>query len=184
MDITATNIAKNVRQLRESRNLSQEQLARLSGIPRPTWSNLESGGANPTIAVLLRAATALQVSLEELIGSPREACKFFPADKLVTHKRGEVSIRKLLPESHPGTEFDRLELSPGARMAGVPHRSGTREYLTCEKGVIELAITGEKYRLHPGDVVVFRGDQRHSYANAEREKAVGFSVVMLAPAPL
>ena len=184
MDNTSANIAKNIRQLRESRNLSQEQVAKLSGIPRPTWSNLESGDANPTIAVLLRVAASLQVSIEELIGSPREACKFYSADKLPVQRRGEASIRKLLPEGLPGVEFDRIELPPGSRMAGIPHRTGTREYLTCEKGSIELAVSGEKYRLSPGDVVVFRGDQRHSYANPEREKAVGFSVVMLAPAPM
>jgi hypothetical protein len=33
-----------------------------------------------------------------------------------------------------------------------------------------------------GDVVVFRGDQRHSYLNPARRPAVGYSVVMLRPA--
>jgi XRE family transcriptional regulator, regulator of sulfur utilization len=30
-------------------------------------------------------------------------------------------------------------------------------------------------------VVVFRGDQRHSYTNVGRKPAVGYSVVMLKP---
>src|SRR6266542_1150847 len=49
-NMIAGYIAQNLRQLRQSRNLTQEQLARLSGVPRPTWSNLESGAANPTVA--------------------------------------------------------------------------------------------------------------------------------------
>ena len=93
-------------------------------------------------------------------------------------------LRKLLPDKLPGIEFDRIELPTATRMAGVPHRTGTREYLTCEQGAIELAVAGEKYRVGSGDVVVFRGDQRHSYTNHERGTAVGFSVVMLAPMPL
>lgn len=184
MDNVAANIAKNIRQLREARNLSQDQLAKISGIPRPTWSNLESGAANPTIGVLLKVAASLQVSLDELIGAPREACQFFPAEKLPIQRRGEAFIRKLLPEGLPSVEFDRVEIAPGARMAGIPHRTGTREYLTCERGTIELAVSGERYRLDPGDVVVFRGDQKHSYANIGRDKAVGFSVVMLTPPKL
>jgi hypothetical protein len=32
----------------------------------------------------------------------------------------------------------------------------------------------------PGDVLVFRGDQRHSYRNAGKDQAVGYSVVLLA----
>ena len=50
-------------------------------------------------------------------------------------------------------------------MAGVPHTPGTREYLTCERGQIELSAGGESFALDPGDVVVFRGDQRHGYRN-------------------
>lgn len=51
-DEIASYIAQNIKALQQSRNLTQEQLARLAGIPRPTWANLESGSANPTIIVL------------------------------------------------------------------------------------------------------------------------------------
>lgn len=52
MDV-ATNLAGNIRKLREERGLSQQRMADLSGMPRPTWASLESGSANPTLAVLL-----------------------------------------------------------------------------------------------------------------------------------
>jgi len=44
-----------------------------------------------------------------------------------------------------------------------------------------LAVGGEQWRLAPGDVMTFRGDQRHSYANPAARPAVGYSVVLLAP---
>jgi quercetin dioxygenase-like cupin family protein len=65
-------------------------------------------------------------------------------------------------------------------MVGVPHTPGTREYLTCEDGEILLVAAGESYTLARGDVIVFRGDQRHSYANPGRRPAIGYSVVMMA----
>jgi quercetin dioxygenase-like cupin family protein len=77
--------------------------------------------------------------------------------------------------------LERIQLPPGERLVGVPHTPGTREYLTCEVGLIELVASGEAFRVEPGDVVVFRGDQRHSYSNPGREPAVGYSVVMLEP---
>jgi quercetin dioxygenase-like cupin family protein len=77
-------------------------------------------------------------------------------------------------------EIDRMELPPGARMNGIPHVSGTTEYLTCERGEILLVASGESWTLVAGDVVVFRGDQRHSYANRGDRTAVGYSVVVLA----
>jgi transcriptional regulator with XRE-family HTH domain len=177
----STNLAENVRQLRETRGQSQQQLARLAGLPRPTWASLESGSANPTLSVLLKAAAALQVSLEELIGPPRSTGTFYPADEIRTRKRGDARIRNLLPESIPGMEIERLELPPGATLAGIPHTHGTREYLTCERGRVKLVASGESWDLEPGDVVVFRGDQRHSYRNPGRVLAVAYSVVALAP---
>jgi DNA-binding response OmpR family regulator len=42
-------------------------MAKLSGVPRATWAHLESGSGNPTLNVLHRAATALAVSIEELV---------------------------------------------------------------------------------------------------------------------
>jgi len=177
----STNLAENVRQLRETRGQSQQQLARLAGLPRPTWASLESGSANPTLSVLLKAASALQVSLEELIGPPRSTGTHYPADRIQIRKRGDARIRNLLPESIAGMEIERLELPPGASMVGVPHTHGTREYLTCERGRIKLVASGESWILEPGDVVVFRGDQRHSYRNEGRSAAVAYSVVALAP---
>jgi quercetin dioxygenase-like cupin family protein len=66
-------------------------------------------------------------------------------------------------------------------MIGVPHTPGTREYLTCESGTLVLTAAGESWSLKPGDVVSFRGDQRHGYANPGSRVAVGYSVVVLAP---
>jgi transcriptional regulator with XRE-family HTH domain len=170
----------NVKHLREARGLTQEQLAKVAGVPRATWANLESGGANPTLAVLRRAAAALQVSIEELLSAPRASARFYPKDTLPTRTPGQALVRKLLPDPIPGMEIDRVEIAPRGRMTGVPHTVGTREYLTCEAGEIELVVSGERWLVRPGDVVVFRGDQRHSYHNPGERKAIGYSVVVLA----
>ena len=150
----ASYLAQNIKQLRQSRNMSQEQLARISGVPRPTWSNLESGAANPTV---------------------------YTAASIPKQRRGGVLIRKLLPDHLQGLELERLELAPAAQMTGTPHRMGTREYLACECGVVELVVSGTKYELSPGVVVVFRGDQKHTYTNRGSRVAVAYSAVVLGP---
>jgi transcriptional regulator with XRE-family HTH domain len=179
----SAHIAGNVKALRVARNLTQAQLSKLAELPRATWANLESGDANPTIGVLLKVSAALQVSIEELISPPRASARHYAKSELVTKTRGTVSVRKLLPDPLPGLEMDRMELPPRARMTGVPHRAGTREYLTCESGRIVLVASGERWQLDPGDVVVFRGDQPHSYHNEESRLAIGYSVVAIAPSP-
>ena len=180
-DDLGDRIARNVKQLRQSRGLTQQQMAKIAGMPRATWTNLESGAANPTVAILHAAAGALQVSVEELLATPRTAAELFPRGSLPARSQGQAQVRKLLPHAIPGMEIERLELPPGGRMPGVPHTPGTREYLTCEAGELVLTAAGERWELKPGDVVTFRGDQRHSYHNPGGRTAVGYSVVVLAP---
>ena len=182
MDDSAANLGANVRRLREARGLSQQQMARLAGLPRPTWASLESGAANPTLAVLTRAAAALQVSIEELIGPPRTAARLFAAGEIRARKRQGATLRPLLPESIPGLDISRMELEPGGQMTGIPHTAGTREYLSCERGRLELVASGERWALSPGDALVFRGDQRHSYRNLDaRRPSVAITVVCFGP---
>src|SRR5262245_50399972 len=177
------HLAQNLKRLREERGLSQRQIAELSGIPRPTWGSLEAGGANPTLAVLSRAAAALQVSIEERIGPPRTAARHFPAAEQRVRQRQGARLRPLLPEAIPGLEISHMEFAPNGRLTGIPHTPGTREYLTCESGRIELVASGERWQLEPGDALVFRGDQRHGYRNLdEKLAAIAISVVCFAPA--
>ncbi len=180
----ADHLAANLRQLREVRGLSQARASALAGIPRPTWATLEAGGSNPTLAVLLRVASALQVTLEELVAPPRASGRLYKASELATRQRGSVTVRHLLPDPMPGLDLERMELPPGAAMSGIPHTPGTREYLACETGRIALSAAGQTWELDAGDVVVFRGDQRHGYRNIGAGVAVGYSVIVLSPVDL
>ena len=172
------NLAQNIRRLREAHGLSQQRMAELSGIPRPTWASLESGTANPTLAVLSKAAAALKVSIEELVGPPRSDVQHLKAAEIRARRRQGALLRPLVPDALPGLEISRMELAPGGSMVGVPHTNGTREYLSCESGRIRLAAAGAEWLLDEGDMLVFRGDQRHSYHNPDTDRpAIAVSVV-------
>ncbi len=57
----------NVKELREMRGLSYEQLAQKSGVTKSYIQRIESNGkANPSVRVLCRLAKALDVEVEKL----------------------------------------------------------------------------------------------------------------------
>src|SRR3954467_13285179 len=168
IDSPARNLAVNLRYVRERRGLTQAQLAKLSGIPRSTIALVETGSGNPTLTVLSTLAAALQLSIEELLSAGHGQCQVFKNGTLAVEQRGKgkkAEVRTLLPDPIPGMQIDRLELAPGARMTGVPHRPGTREYLVCERGRMPLGARGERSALGLGDVAASRGDRAHSYWN-------------------
>ena len=183
IDDTSSYLALNVRQLRSARQLSQAQLANLAGIPRPTLAHLESGSANPTLSVMMRLASALQVLIEELVAPPQSSIKHFKADELPQRQRGSVSVRKLLPEPLRGLDVERIQIPVGANLVGIPHMRGSRKYLVCERGTVAATVGGEAFQVSEGDLIVFRADQRHSYLNTGAVEAVLFGIATIAPVP-
>src|SRR4051812_49903330 len=101
MSSESGHLTENIRHLREVRGLSQQQIARAAGIPRATWTHLESGAANPTLAVLVKVADALQVRVDELLAAPRPSVRHLTPAQPPTRQRREGMIRKLLAESLP-----------------------------------------------------------------------------------
>lgn len=181
-DAHATNLARNLKSLRDSLAITQARLATLSGVPRPTLAHLESGGGNPTLSVLVKVADALNVSIEELIGAPRDTGRHYKATELLRTTRQGVPISMLLPDKIAGVDIERMVFRPGKRLTGAPHTAGSREYLFCERGLLTLTASGSTYRLRAGEVVVFRGNQKHGYHNPGDHEAVAISIVLLPPA--
>ncbi|GJM10020.1 MAG: transcriptional regulator [Lysobacteraceae bacterium] len=183
MSTIAEFLARNVTDARANRNLSQSQLAEQSGVPRSTITHIESGQGNPSVANLARIAAALGVGLDELVSEPRHEHLLIKAADVptVVKSAGRVSVGKLLPDQIKGLEIDRMTWAPRAAMRGTPHVQGTKEYLHCLAGIVQVQVGSHRYTLEPGDVLAFAGDQRHSYLNAGDVEATAISVVVPLP---
>lgn len=175
-------LSNNIKTLRKKLGQSQEMLARKSGLPRSTIAGIESGYANPGLQSVVAISKALSVSIDELITEPSPEVSLIRSGQIKRFQKsgGRVVQYKLLPDPIPGMEIDKIEISPGARLRGVPHIRGTREYLNCLKGQVTLFSEGGKYELSEGDVLSFPGDSPHSYFNPGTDLCICFSVVTLA----
>ena len=181
---TASHLARNLVNLRHTRGLTQDGLAKAAAVPRSTVANLESGDGNPSLAVLVKVAGALGVPIDELLASPRAMVRRWPADEVASRTKGRgVNIRALVPEPVPDELMEVMDFEPGAVMGGTPHLPGTREFFTCLDGKVNLMVAGDRYELGTGDVLAFPGNLPHSYQNADAlERARGVSVVVFAKA--
>lgn len=62
-----------IKEKRNSRNWSQEQLASASGVNRSYLSDIERGQCNPTFLLLVRIATSLNIDLAQIVGEAMNA---------------------------------------------------------------------------------------------------------------
>jgi len=181
--IVSNYLSRNMYDLRLSRNLSQADLSRLSGLPRSTVTHIESGSGNPSLRNLIKLANALGVSIEELLARPRNEVNLVRSEDLParTKAHGAARITQLLPDTIPGMTIERVELEVGGRLVGAPHLANSKEYITVIAGQLEISVAGQAYQLHPGDVLAYPGDQSHHYGNLGRGKVTFLSLVVVAP---
>lgn len=179
----AKNLAHNLVELRQKRNLTQVGLAKLVNLPRSTIANLESGEGNPSLVNLAKLSAALSISIEQLLVPQRAICRLIDSTDIPVQERsqGAIKVYKLLPDSIPNMELDRIELRPGAQMKGIPHSSGTKEYFHCIQGEVTVSVFSQKYIVRKGDVFAFPGEANHNYINSGKTLAVGLSVVVMTP---
>ena len=180
----ASHLARNLVNLRRTRGLTQDMLARDAGVPRSTIANLESGEGNPSLAVLVKVAQALAVPIDELLASPRAMVRHWSADEVTLRTKGRgVSLRPLVPEPVPDSMMDVMDFAPGAIMGGTPHLPGTREFFSCIEGKVRITVAGDAFEVGTGEVLAFPGNLPHSYQNSDGvAPARGVSIVILAKA--
>src|SRR5260221_1269622 len=140
-DHVATHLARNLTSLRHTRSLTQETLAKAAGVPRSTIANLESGGGNPSLTVLVKVANALGAPIDELLAAPRAKVRKWPAADIAKTTKGRgVSIRSLVPEPVPEEMLTVMDFAPSGAMRGTPHLPGTREFFTCLAGRVTIFV--------------------------------------------
>lgn len=69
MDNTVTLIAKNIKRLREIKNLSQKEICAASGLPQGQYSRIENGKVEPSVTTLEKLAKVFEVSISEFFKS-------------------------------------------------------------------------------------------------------------------
>ena len=165
-------LGDRVRDERERRGMTLDQLSTRSQVSRSMLSAIERGSKAPTVLVLDRVATGLNTSLARLLGDETRS-------RLILLRRRDQKVakdrsgweRRILSPVLPGVEFEfmRTTLGPGVD-AGVflPHAHGSREYVAIESGTLLLTINNIPYTLNAGDSIYYDGDCMHAFANPGR----------------
>lgn len=178
------HLASRVRDLRKQRGWSLERLARASGVSRSMLSQIERNDANPTVAVALAIATALGVTLGDLVTAPedRSPLQVVPFDDphYIYRSDHHCRIRTLSPLTPDrAIEFYEITLRPGGELRSAPHFTGTRETLTVLRGRVRVEAAGASETLRPHDSIAYPADVDHAIVNVGRSDAVVYLIDMI-----
>jgi len=170
-------LGNNLRRLRRRRGLSLERLARLSGVSRAMLGQIETGKSVPTIAVLWRVTTTLEVPFATLLAQD-QACGTVvmrrARARFLSNADGRFASRALFrADAGRRVEFYELRLAAGHEEIAEPHAPGTRENLIVVAGTVEITVgTDSPQVLEEGDAIQFEADFPHGYRNPGADTAV------------
>jgi transcriptional regulator with XRE-family HTH domain len=179
-------LGRNLRRLRTVRGYSLERFSKLSGVSRGMLGQIENGKSMPTIGVLWKIATALDLPFAQLLDGERaKGTHVLRRDEMpvLVSDQGGFQSRALCPlDFKTRTEFYELRLAPLHTHSSEAHAPGTCENLAVISGFVELKI-GEAapVTLYRGDAIFFEADVPHSYRNLEGMEAVLHLVLSYEP---
>lgn len=180
----AVAIGTRVRQERQARGWTLDQLAEAAGVSRRMVVNVEQGAANPSVGTLLRISDALGVGLPALVAVPQpkplRVTRSGDGAVLWSSDSGGRGVLVAGTESPDVTELWDWTLGPGDAHASEAHTPGTRELVQVQQGTARLEVAGEPVTLAAGDAATFPGDVAHGYANPGPDPA-RFSLVVFEP---
>jgi transcriptional regulator with XRE-family HTH domain len=178
----ASPFGGRLRAARTARHLTLEQLSELAGVSKAMLSQIEQDKVNPTVAVMLKIAGALQVGIDELIDSPTRSniIRIIPAtDHRYTFRADpNCTVRTLSPLNlEKNIEFYRVSLERGAELASEPHFPGTEEFLYVSRGKARVTTREEAAEIGKGDAIHYRADVPHVIANVGKAKVEAYMIV-------
>ena len=176
------HLGGKLRSARSARKLTLQQLSQMAGVSKAMLSQIEQEKVNPTIAVMLRIANALQVNIGELVSppTPENILRVIPADdKRYTFRTdSSCTVRTLSPLSlEKNIEFYRLTLEPGGKLSSEPHFPGTEEFVHVAKGRLTVISGEQSVRIGKGDSVHLRADLRHVLQNVGKSQVEAYMIV-------
>lgn len=174
-------VKENLKNIRHNRKLSLDKLAIRCGVSRAMLSQIEQGKSAPTISVLWKIASGLNVPFSDLIKDKvREGIQLlrYENTKVLFSNTKVFSTRALFPfTGHKKTEFYELILKPGGHEVAEPHPPGTTENIVVVSGRLRLRVGDEVQELAPKDAIYFNADVPHEYSNPTDEEALMYLVM-------
>jgi len=153
-------IGSKLKDIRNKRNLSLDEVAKLTGVSKAMLGQIERGKSNPTVSTLWKIATGLKVSFSLFIDENQE-------------DSNRMLLYPIFPfDANKGFEIFAIELEPGCNHISTPHNDGVEEYIIVTEGEIELNINDKKYVLQKGNSIRFMANKTHTYKNTSENKAV------------
>ncbi|NHN83560.1 helix-turn-helix domain-containing protein [Acetobacter musti] len=160
-----SHLGWNLRRLRKDAGMSQDALAKASGLSRRTIVSLEGGDTNISLASLDRLAEALGTNFVQMVSDPQAEPRRIRALAWRGRVAGSEGVLLGSVAARREAQLWLWSLGPGDSYHAEPDPPGWQEMTYVTEGTLRIDLGPETLTVAAGDFAIYSSAQAYSYVN-------------------
>ena len=172
-------VSENIKRIRQEKNLSLGDLAKLSDVSKSMLAQIERGEGNPTLSTLWKIANGVQVSFNTLIAQPKLPYKVTKLAEIepILDMNGELKNYSLFSDIENNFSVYQIEVGKEISWISEAHLHGTAEFVIVIQGTLEIKLEEKTFILKKGENLWFKADVPHSYCNLDEGTTIFHNIL-------
>ena len=180
MEQVSLKIGERLKEIRNTRQLTLDDVAELTGVSKPMLGQIERGQSSPTINILWKISTGLKIPLSFFC--KQEEAEYTVAglegENVITEENGGMRAYPLFPfDPMRNVEVFYIEFDAGVRHESLPHVVGVEEYVFMVHGTLKMLIGRNEVTLQEKQSIRFGADISHVYHNVSDKACTAYNVI-------
>ena len=172
-------VSENIKRIRQEKNLSLGDLAKLSDVSKSMLAQIERGEGNPTLSTLWKIANGMQVSFNTLIAQPKLPYKVTKLAEIepILDMNGGLKNYSLFSDIENNFSVYQIEVGKEISWISEAHLHGTAEFVIVIQGTLEIKLEEKAFILKKGENLWFKADVPHSYCNLDEGTTIFHNIL-------
>ncbi len=184
MEQISWKIGEHLREIRNTRQMTLEDVAKLTGVSKPMLGQIERGQSSPTINTLWKISTGLKIPLSCFYRQQENSMILAKVKDITPISKDDGKMRAyplFAFEPMRNVEVYYIELDGNAVHSAEPHIKSVEEYVLMVTGNLQITAGEKDTILTEKQALCFQADVPHIYRNCSHEICTFYDVVFYAP---
>ncbi len=180
MEQVSLKIGERLKEIRNTRQLTLDDVAELTGVSKPMLGQIERGQSSPTINILWKISTGLKIPLSFFCKQEEAEYTIVGLGEkdVITEEDGGMRAYPLFPfDPVRNVEVFYIEFDAGVNHESLPHVTGVEEYIFLVHGTLKMVIGGKEVLLQEKQSIRFGADISHAYHNISDKSCAAYNVI-------
>ena len=173
-------IGEKLKSLRNTRTLSLDDAAALTGVSKPMLGQIERGQSIPTVTTLWKIATGLKTPLSFFLEGPQAEYAIASPDQanVILGDSGKMRAYPLFTyDPVRSVETFYIEFAPDCRHSSDKHNDGVEEHIFVLRGTLRLVLGDKTVDVSEKQAIRFRADISHAYQNLSGSECAVYNTI-------